>query len=47
MKKILPLALTGLLLIGLSTACGSSKANCDAYGYNSSDEVSKNDLAQE
>ena len=43
MKKILALTLIGLMLTVVFASCGSSKANCDAYG--SIDQLENTDLA--
>lgn len=32
MKKIFALALLGLAIIAVTSACGSKKANCEAFG---------------
>jgi hypothetical protein len=44
MKRILPLAVVGLLFVSL-VSCGSSKAPCDAYG-DTELKIEKNDVAQ-
>ena len=43
MKKILALTLIGLMLTVVFASCGSSKANCDAYGC--IDQLENTDLA--
>jgi hypothetical protein len=47
MKKLLPLAFSGVLFLAVSTACGSSsKAHCEAYGDASTTTIEHDDLAQ-
>lgn len=45
MKKLLPLAFFGVLFLAVSSACGSSKAHCEAYG-DASTTIEHDDLAQ-
>lgn len=47
MKKILSLSFVGVFLISITTSCGSSRAKCDAYGYNFEAPMEmESDLAQ-
>lgn len=47
MKKLLPIAFSGVLLLAVTAACGSStKAHCDAYGDASTTTIENNDLAE-
>lgn len=40
MKKVLTIALTGLFFVALLSSCGTKKGgNCDAYGYNNSNDT--------
>ena len=40
MKKVLTITLTGLLFVVILAACGTKKGgNCDAYGYNNSNDT--------
>lgn len=45
MKKLMPLALVGLLFVSIASSCGASKAKCDAYG-DADTKTEQNDLAQ-
>lgn len=47
MKRIMSWAIIGLFFASLATACGSSKAKCDAYGHNFDIQMEESsDLAQ-
>ncbi|WP_165779182.1 hypothetical protein [Brumimicrobium salinarum] len=46
MKRIVPAAIISVFFISLISSCGSSKANCDAYG-DIKTQQEQNDLAQQ
>ncbi|WP_158276144.1 hypothetical protein [Brumimicrobium oceani] len=46
MKKMMPLAIVGLLFVSIASSCGSSKAKCDAYG-DIDTKTEQSDLAQQ
>jgi hypothetical protein len=45
MKRIIPLTFVGLFFVAVVASCGSSKANCDAYG-DVDTKTEHNDMAQ-
>jgi hypothetical protein len=42
MKKIFALALLGLAIVSVTSACGSKKAHCEAFGNDQFIKVEKN-----
>jgi len=47
MKKILSWSIVGVFLVSMISSCGSSRAKCDAYGYNFETPMEvESDLAQ-
>jgi len=48
MKRILSFAVIGVFFAAIFSSCGSSKAKCDAYGYNMDTSIEQtSDLAQQ
>lgn len=45
MKRILPIVFIGAFVLALATSCGTSRANCDAYG--DLNKVEQSDLANQ